>query len=120
MHTRLDLSLLILTSFILGLIFAMTWDNENNSSLRVQSDLNLQVLSLNKDAFYIINSSKGQVEIEIKNVRARIKTASCNNKICVKHGWLNSFKPMAACIPNEISAQLSSVYSKQPFDAISF
>ena len=120
MHTRIDLSILSLASFIIGLVFAMTWSSADHAYVRVQSDLVSQILPLDKTADYTIYSSKGHVEIEIKNARARVVSASCNNKICVKHGWLNKFKPIAACVPSEISAQLSSTTSSTQFNAISF
>lgn len=120
MHTRIDLSLLFLASFVLGLIFAMTWSDKNLHSVRVQSNLSSQIFSLDKPAIYTIHSTKGTIDLEIKNARARFKYASCTNKLCVKHGWLNAIRPMTACIPNEISAQLVSDISSLKFDAVSF
>lgn len=120
MHTRIDLVFLTLASFIIGLVFAMTWSKEEYTFVRVQSDSSSQVLHLNKPAIYKIYSSKGHADIEIKNAHVRFIGSSCTNKICIKHGWLNNLKPMAACVPNEISAQLYSTLSITQFNAISF
>ena len=56
---------------------------------------------------------EGESIIEIKEGRARFKSAPCKNQYCVQQGWIHLTGQMLICIPNEVSIEIlgkSKVY----------
>ena len=123
MHSYFDNLVLLIVSFVIGGLFAHTWQPHDSSSKRIllQSASSTQELSIDQNSIHIIKSTKGNSKIEIKNGSARFVNSDCAQKICIQHGWLSHLQPVIACVPNSLSIQMISANNfDKTLDAFSF
>ncbi len=72
-------------------------------------------LRLDKDQEIIILN--GEMLIEIKEGRIRVRESDCPRKICVNTGWIKTPGQVIACVPNKVLVEIKSAGS--PFlDAV--
>lgn len=64
-------------------------------------------LPLNSDTELLIESDKGTNLLVIKDGKAFISDASCNDLICVKTGYANELKSIV-CLPNKVTVSIES------------
>jgi len=101
-------SLIILVSLIF-IIFAFKtfWHFETGSVVQVNfQGKTYGNFSLYQDKKISLVGKEGSSMIEIKDGRARIKTAPCKNQYCVQQGWINFTGQILICIPNEVSIEI--------------
>ena len=55
-------------------------------------------LPLNKDTVYILEGNK----VVIKDGKVYMESASCPDKLCVKHAAINSSSESIVCLPNRV------------------
>jgi hypothetical protein len=55
--------------------------------------------------------------VEIKDKKVKIIDSSCDNKYCVKHGYISTNKASIVCLPNRVSVEIKST-KKSNMDAI--
>ena len=63
-------------------------------------------LSLNTDQVTHVKGPLGLTEIEIKKGQARIVRSPCNNKVCIKSGYIRYADRLSACIPNRVVVRI--------------
>ena len=63
-------------------------------------------LSLNTDQVTHVKGPLGLTEVEIKKGQARIVRSPCNNKVCIKSGYIRYADRLAACIPNRVVVRI--------------
>jgi len=63
-------------------------------------------LSLNKDQITHVKGPLGLTEVEIKKGKARIVRSPCNNKVCIKSGYIRYADRLSACIPNRVVVRI--------------
>jgi len=101
-------SLIILISLVF-IIFAFKtfWHFETGSVVQVSfQGKTYRNFSLFQDKKISLVGKEGSSMIEIKDGRARIKTAPCKNQYCVQQGWIRFTGQILICIPNEISIEI--------------
>ena len=95
-------------SFSIGSLFAATWtaNGSQQEHLLIQTPESTQIFKLDKAHKHLIKTPNGMTEIELKSSSARFIHSNCKNKICIQSGWLSAYRPVIACVPNQISIQL--------------
>ena len=100
--------LIILISLVF-IIFAFKtyWHFETGSVVQVNfQGKTYGNFSLFQDKKISLVGKNGESMIEIKNGRARFKSAPCKNQYCVLQGWISFTGQILICIPNEISIEI--------------
>ena len=67
-----------------------------------------QTVDLYQNQIVTVKGSLGESKIEVSDGRVRFIESPCQNKICIHQGWLQHGGEVAACLPNEVSVQVSS------------
>ena len=101
-------SLIVLISLIF-IVFAFKafWHFETGSVVQVNfQGKTYGNFSLFQDKKISLMGKEGESIIEIKDGRARFKSAPCKNQYCVQQGWIHFTGQMLICIPNEISIEI--------------
>ena len=101
-------SLIILVSLIF-IIFAFKtfWHFETGSVVQVNfQGKTYGNFSLFQDKKISLIGHEGESMIEIKDGRARFKSAPCKNQYCIQQGWISYIGQMLICIPNEVSIEI--------------
>jgi hypothetical protein len=101
-------SLIILVSLIF-IIFAFKtfWHFETGSVVQVNfQGKTYGNFSLFQDKKISLIGHEGESMIEIKDGRARFKSAPCKNQYCIQQGWISFTGQMLICIPNEVSIEI--------------
>ena len=101
-------SLIVLISLIF-IVFAFKafWHFETGSVVQVNfQGKTYGNFSLFQDKKISLMGKEGESIIEIKDGRARFKSAPCKNQYCVQQGWIHFTGQMLICIPNEVSIEI--------------
>lgn len=64
-----------------------------------------------------INVDNGKAIIEVTTSGARFVESTCQNKICIRQGWVKSCGQTAVCVPNHLAIVMEC--KEQDYDAIS-
>lgn len=75
--------------------------------------------SLNDSHTVIIKGKLGNLEMEIKSKKVRIREANCPDKICVRTGWISRTGQTIICVPNQVIIRIVSSQNN-PVDAIGY
>ena len=59
-------------------------------------------LALTTDQTTQVKGPLGLTEVEVKKGQARIIRSPCNNKVCIKSGYIRYADRLIACIPNHV------------------
>ena len=96
---RVLFSILILLS-LPGLIFVRSLI-PGDISVEIVVDGNLEyVLPLDEEKTVPVQGPQGITLVEIRNHRVRVVESPCQNKLCVKQGWVEH--GVIACLPNKV------------------
>ena len=100
--------LIVLISLIfIVCTFKTFWHFETGSVVQVNFQGNTYGnFSLFQDKKINLIGKEGESIIEIKEGRARFKSAPCKNQYCVQQGWIHFTGQMLICIPNEVSIEI--------------
>ena len=117
--TRADYILLIIVISLLPFVYQFYWQAETTGSyVRVYSaDKLIEELKLNTDRDIHVEGVLGHSHIQIKEGQVRFVDSPCTGKFCVHKGWLSHNGDFNACLPNQISIEISG---QQQFDSINF
>ena len=96
---------LLLVGIILLSIFALIFNGKGQTVVVKIDGTEYRRLPLNKNAELLIESEFGENLLIIENGTAYVKSASCPQQICVKHGKLSELSPIA-CKHNHVSITL--------------
>jgi hypothetical protein len=94
---------------IIFIIFAFKtfWHFETGSVVQVNfQGKTYGNFSLFQDKKISLIGHEGESMIEIKDGRARFKSAPCKNQYCIQQGWISFTGQMLICIPNEVSIEI--------------
>lgn len=100
--------LIILLSLIF-IVFAFKtfWHFETGSVVQVNfQGKTYGNFSLFQDKQISLIGKEGESIIEIREGRARFRSAPCKNQYCVQQGWVHLTGQMLICIPNEVSIEI--------------
>ena len=75
------------------------------------------VLTLSRDATYVIEGRRGDVVVKVAGGIARCVAADCPDHICVRSGAVGPGRPVV-CAPNGVSISVSSRHARG-LDAVS-
>lgn len=91
---------------------------EPGNVVRVSSEnKTVYVLSLDEDRTVLVRGPLGDNVIEIKSRKARIKDATCPDKLCTHHGWID--RGAIICLPNRVVVTVGADKRDERYDAIS-
>ena len=89
--------IILIASLVLFLVSRI--DNSNSASVYYDNNLVLQI-DLSKDNIYDVEGFNGNVEIEVKDGKLRVKEEDSPLHICSKQGFMN--RGSIVCLPNKI------------------
>ena len=75
--------------------------------------------SLNDSHTVIIKGKLGNLEMEIKSEKVRIREANCPDQICVRTGWISRTGQTIICVPNQVIVRIVNSQNN-PVDAIGY
>ena len=115
---------IIITSIFFIAIIAFTTNyllhnNRSNSTLLIQSENETYYYSLNQKKTVIIKGVIGDTIIEIDNGKFSFSESACQNKDCVKMGWISIANFPVVCLPNKVSAYIIKSKDKIEYDGLS-
>lgn len=94
-----DTILIIVVVFVIIFSSLLSYRKLTNNDIAViEIDGDCRSISLAKDT--LIDLGNGMT-IEVKNGKVRVKESDCQQKICVKHGWIKFDNDVIVCIPNK-------------------
>ncbi|MBL0224789.1 MAG: NusG domain II-containing protein [Geobacteraceae bacterium] len=64
---------------------------------------------------FVINGKVGKTDIEVQGRRIRVRDAHCNNRICVRQGWIDKPGESVICMPGQV---VISIEGAAPVDAV--
>ncbi len=76
---------------------------ESAKSVKIISCDHIECISISVDTTFTIESRVGPAVISIKDRRARVVSASCPHKICVKTGWISRPGSVIICAPGRVA-----------------
>lgn len=95
------LFVVLLTLSFLGLIFMKRlFPSGDSVVIEVGGELK-GIYSLMEDRSIQIHGPIGDTEVEIKGGMVRIVDSPCQNKVCVRHGYIS--KGSIICLPNRVA-----------------
>ena len=101
--------ILIVSLFVLNSWLFMNWGVgfSKGDWVVVEVDQNEVVrLPLATDQTTQVKGPLGLTEVEVKKGQARIVRSPCNNKVCIKSGYIRYADRLAACIPNHVVVRI--------------
>ena len=115
---KYDVKLLLILLFvivILLLIFNIFETNDSKEALVYYENDLLLTIDLSIDEEYIVDGYNGDVVIEVKDNKIRVKEETSPLHICSKQGFVDSVYEPLICLPNKIIIKLNN---KETIDAI--
>ncbi len=120
---RGDKILIIIILAIIGIsLFQILKPDKTNKILVIRSDGKvIKQINLNtsKDTEFVVKSREGHLTVEIKNGKVRVINSTCNDKLCIKEGWISRSGESIVCLPNRISISITG-QNDQPVDSITY
>ncbi|MCW9024848.1 MAG: NusG domain II-containing protein [Gammaproteobacteria bacterium] len=117
--TRADTAILIIAICTLPFVYRYYWQAETSADrVRIFSaDQLIKELDLNKDRTVRVKGVLGHSHIQIKDGQVRFTDSPCTGKFCIHKGWLSEGGDFNACLPNQISIEVTG---QQQFDSMNF
>ncbi len=115
--TRADKTLaLVLVLIAVGLVFHGRYGAEIGDLLLVESvGADLATHALQDYGILQLTGPLGESRIEIGSKGARIVSAPCTHKLCMRRGWIVHQGDQAICVPNGLVLRIAGL---APVDAI--
>ncbi len=115
---------IIITFFFVFLIivagyFQFFGDKESGKILRVYSQKEEYFFKIDKNRIVEIKGDIGITKIEIKDGSFRFIDSPCQNKLCIKAGFVKINNYSVVCLPNKVSAYLCDDKNRERYDGIS-
>jgi len=63
----------------------------------------------------VINGKVGTMDIEVQGSKIRVAEAPCNNRICIRQGWIDRPGESIICMPGQV---VISIEGAAPVDAV--
>lgn len=113
-HDKLLISILLSLSFSF-LILIKHYSKGNMVYVTVDGN-EIVKADINIDKKFSVKGVLGITEVEIKNGRLRVVDSPCDNKTCVKTGWIDKPYQSIICIPNHVVIEI--IDNNEEIDAI--
>lgn len=99
-----DFKLIIIIGIIILLLFIIISANkrEGNTALVYYEDEVIMMLDLNINKEYTVKGYLGDVIIEVRDKKVRVKEEVSPKHLCSKEGYTNSSLKPIICLPNKI------------------
>lgn len=99
-----DIKLIIVLFIIIGCVFIfINVTKEDGSMAEVYyEDKKILTIDLNIDREYVIDGELGDVVLEVKNRKIRVKEENSPKHICSKEGFIGDSSRTLICLPNKI------------------
>jgi hypothetical protein len=68
------------------------------------------ILPIDKDRTVSVEGPVGKTVVEIRNHRVRVTESPCQNKLCIKQGWIES--GAIICLPNRVVVTIGNQEEK--------
>ena len=115
----LDLLVITVAGAGIGALLAGHWPSGAASEARIYLEGERALtLALSEDGHHRLNGPLGETLLEIRDGRIRFLEAPCNERICLRRGWLRHNGESASCIPNRVHVQLAG--RERAYDSINF
>ncbi len=113
-YDKLLISILFLISF--SFLIFIRFNSKGNMVYITVDGNEVMKSDINVDRKLSVKGVIGITEIEIKNGRVRVNDSPCNNKTCIKTGWIDKSYQSIICIPNHVVVEI--VDNDKKIDAI--
>lgn len=99
-----DIKLIIILIIIISGIFIILNITKKEGTLAevYYEDKLILTIDLNIDKEYIVEGLLGEVLIEVKDKKIRVKEETSPNNICSKEGYISDSSKVLICLPNKI------------------
>lgn len=111
-RSRVDL--VVITLMLMASLFFMFRSDYGDKKLYLINNNTKKEIQLTKQT---IKADDGKVIIEVAPDGARFTESTCQNKICIKQGWVKNCGQTAVCVPNHVALVMEC--KEQDYDAIS-
>jgi hypothetical protein len=115
------LVLLISLSAIMSayvLLFNRSGNDSSHQAVISVGGLVVRTITLSRETprqHFEINGKVGKTDIEVQGRRVRVLDAHCNNRICVRQGWIDKPGESVICMPGQV---VISIQGAAPVDAV--
>lgn len=120
--TYADMIVILAAIIVVGCLYQQFWQGgEGKANLAVIRNPNSPPaeINLNQGQHLDIQGSLGLSQLQVKDGKIRFLSSPCQNKLCIRSGWLEHDGEAAACLPNRVSIHLAG-HGNRTFDAINF
>ena len=103
-----DIKLIVILGIIvLGIFVFITITKEDGSIAEVYyEDEKILTIDLNIDSEYIVDGELGDVVLEVKDKKIRVKSENSPRNICSKEGFIGDSSRTLICLPNKIVVKI--------------
>lgn len=94
------LFVLLLIASVSGILYAREASPQGNDVIVEVEGKKTYTFPLAVDRVVTVSGPLGDSVIEIRDRKARVREASCQNRICLREGWVSS--GVIVCLPNRM------------------
>ncbi len=106
-------------ALVTGAWFAIFTPGVAADTVRIQSASGgTEDYPLSENRSIRVQGPLGETRIEIRDRRVAITHSPCQQKICLRSGWLSAGGEVSACVPNRVAVTLAAHHPE--FDAVNF
>ena len=104
MLTRADKFLIIFICLLAvgGIIYELKYIQHERAVLQISVDGQSRQFSLLNESVFAVDGVSGELQIEIKEGKARVQQAVCPDHVCEKTGWISRAPQRIICVPNKV------------------
>ena len=105
-----DIKLIIILIIIISGIFIILNITKKEGTLAevYYEDKLILTIDLNIDKEYTVEGLLGEVLIEVKDKKIRVKEETSPNNICSKEGYISDSSKVLICLPNKIIIKIQT------------
>ena len=96
------LVVILLIIILVSLLIINFTKEEGGTAIVYYEDKEILKIDLNIDSEYIVDGELGDVVIEVKNKKIRVKRENSPKNICSKEGYIGDSSRTLICLPNKI------------------
>ena len=98
----IKLVVILLIVILVSLLIINFTKEEGETAIVYYEDIEILKIDLNIDSEYIVDGELGDVVIEVKNKKIRVKRENSPKNICSKEGYIGDSSRTLICLPNKI------------------
>ncbi len=113
-YDKFFIAILLSISFFF-LVFLKCHSKGNTVNITVDGNEVIET-DTNADKTFSVKGVLGITEVEIKDGQVRVIDSPCDNKTCVKAGWISRSYQTILCIPNHVVIEI--IDNSKEIDAV--